>query len=535
MNLNSGLFLGRRIRDDGKSEVGQLVPLGCLLAIFTLLNLCLLQPVQLSVRDYQQPVIFLAAAQRLLRPSWQSVIVLGICLYLLLHVRSLRMRWTELDRGGSLRVIVGVCAFLLGWIYSTYDYNHFLGRTHGADRVVLALLFLAVLWRPAFVFPFLCVLWPIVGQFNVPIGGYSWAIAYLPTRILLLFGTMLLLGFATKKWETSHFIFLLLCLIAGHYFPAGLGKLKIGWWLHDRIYYLLPNTYANGWLGFMKPESIDALTTAVAYVNGPLKALTIVAECGALFFLVRHTASCFFLGLWSLFHLGIFFMSGICFWPWIVIDATLLLLVWKSDILAQQPLKGIQALVSIVLIAASPYWVRGVDLSWIDSPATYTYRVTAVGVSGQEYTIPPSMLAPFDYQFTLGGFHYLSREPTLPVTWGATDLPTFQRLRDVASVEQLIDAEGELGTTTFDQTRTDRLRRFITTYFRSLNDRRATTVMPRFLRAPRILWAFPGGTLYDAEEDVVSVQITQVFTGRVRGKYQEVRSRPVLTVDVAAN
>lgn len=333
----------------------QLAPICCLLVLFTILNRGLLSPWRLTEDAYRHPVIFLSTLVQLLQPSIRSVLVAGIVLLLCFRYKLLWFCWSVFPDGRRIRIIVGVCACLLSWIYSTYDYNHFFAHGHLIDRALLVALSLAILWRPVFVLPFLLVLWPMVGQFDVPIGGLSWAIPFLPARILLLFAASLLLGLINGKWQTFSFMFLLLCIVAGHYLPAGLGKLEIGWFVHDQLYYLLPTTYANGWLGFLEPSTIDSITRLQSYANWPLKLLTIVAECGSVFFLWRHQTIKWFLGVWIAFHVGIFFTSGICFWPWVVVDLTLLLLVWKQPLWGPNQFGRLHFVLSVLLIATSSF------------------------------------------------------------------------------------------------------------------------------------------------------------------------------------
>ena len=58
----------------------------------------------------------------------------------------------------------------------------------------------------------------------------------------------------------SSFVFVLFCLIAGHYLRSGVRELLNWWGQVGQIHYLQPNAYANGWLSWVRPETIDRLT-----------------------------------------------------------------------------------------------------------------------------------------------------------------------------------------------------------------------------------------------------------------------------------
>ena len=429
------------MRGDIQGRFVSLLPILMLAAVFSVLNRWFLQPWQLSEAGYRQAVILVATLRDLLDPSPRSLLVACVCIVLCVGSRSSRARWNEIQGSVIARPIVIVSVFLLAWIYSTYPYNHYFQRAHAIDRLLLWLLLGAVIYRPRFVFPFLLVLWPILGQFNVPLGGFSWAIPALPARIVLLFAASLLINGVVKKWNARSFDFLLLCVLAGHYFPSGVDKILHGWHLDDQIHYLLPNTYANGWLAMVSSRSIDRLASIQSNFNVPMRALTLLVEFFAVAFLWRRTTIRFFLCLWIVFHAGILMTSGIFFWPWIAIELVVLVVACRAHLLSDLQFTAAHFGLSVLLISSSSIWLRPVALSWIDSPVTYTYRVSLIGHSGQEYEAPPFAMAPYDYQFTLGGFHYLSKEPTLSVTWGATNRKTFDKLKFAKTADDVLRME----------------------------------------------------------------------------------------------
>jgi len=526
-------WIHRHRNDEG----GDIAPTLVLWSVFAFVNSFVFIQRSLSPNVYHQPVILVAAIRHILPNGLQAfvpivLVVTALAILLLLGRQRFGVRWSEIDDGSRIRVIVSVAAMLLAWMYSTYDYNFFFEQHHAFDRCLLIVLAIGIAWRPVVAFPFLFVLWLTLGQFRATIGNDSWALLILPARIVLLMATMLAIGFVTRKWPAQSFMYVLLCLIAGHYIPSGIAKLRMAWLWHDQIELLLPSTYANGWLGGLSSEMIATLTDFWSHGNVVTKPLTLILECGCVIFLWRNwTVRAFLIG-WIVFHCGIVLLSGIVFWPWMVIYTILLVLSWRRPLLPNLTRTSPQFLLSVILIAGSPFWVHPARLAWIDSPATYTYRVAAIGESGNEFVVPPRGLAPFDYQFMIGAFRYASRDPLIPVTWGATSPDVYNRLRQVTSVNELFAAEAELGQPYFDAERTLILSDFLQQFARSANRTRTRRFIPWWLRAPPMILSFPSGNIYRGQEPIVRMKMTQVLTAYFDDAYREVRSRVVIDVAV---
>lgn len=127
----------------------------------------------------------------------------------------------------------------------------------------------------------------------------------------------------------------------------------------------------------------------------------------------------------------------------------------------------------------------------------------------------------------------MSPEPVLPVFWGATDLKTFQRLSEVTSIEQLKALEQNIGEARAKPEKANKMGRFLTNYFQSLNKKRSKRIVPRWLCAPKVLWTFPGDGVYNPEDRIVRIEISQLFTAFLLDHYQIVRRRRVLELDLA--
>ena len=510
------------------SFLALLIRTGTILLLYVLIDRSLMHIARLPQLSYERPFIFLESLRVQLQGA-RLLFLLPLGYLFFRYWKGLWEGWSSIDLGRTRRPIVVLAAAMLAWYYSTYDYNFYFDQGHYWDRVLLVVLVFLAWWRPLFVFPFLVVLLPLIGQFHYPLGGYSWVVPLLPIRILMLFGASWLLRALTGYWKTTDFGVLACCLLASHFWPSGLGKLRIGWIVQDHIYYLLPSTYANGWLGFMEPMQLSALTRTLSWLNWPMKGFTLLVECGWLFCLWRRS---FFLALLTgsiLLHLGIFFLSGIAFWMWIVLEAGLLVLFLKRGghqafLLFSRP----YFVLSFALILGSAFWFRPTALVWYETRATYTYRFEAIGTSGERYALPPEFFEPYDHRFALSSFRFLSREPRLGITWGATSgRGIADALVQARSPEGILKVETEFGTDASQAKRPRARDGFLSRFVASRNRRGSQQGFFDPLAAPRLIWTFPRENAYEGQEPIVGVTVYEVTSMYDDRHYSEIRNQVI--------
>ncbi|MGI9287858.1 MAG: hypothetical protein ACR2P1_20905 [Pseudomonadales bacterium] len=485
--------------------------------------------------NYYQDSIALASVQYLWQERRLWPPLAAAVFFIALRYRCVVASWNESDFPQSARLFISLTAFLLAWTFATYDYNLFLDRGHIVDRLLLLLAVPCIYWRPVFLLPFVCLLAPLIGQFNVPIGGYSWAQPYMPIRLLVLAVAALTLRCCIKRCWFTDFLLVALCLIATHYWIPGLGKFNLGWHHADQISLLLPTTYANGWLPFLDAGQLASLANFMALLDPALRLITLVLEWAVLFFLWRRSTAQLFLGCWVLFHCGVFFMSGIFFWKWIVIDIACI--IWLSY-LSKTQLANLfstpRFCISIVLIASAAYWSKPTNLAWLDMPVTYTYRFSATTEDGKTYSLPPKFFAPYDYQFTLGNdFSYLSQHATLPIVWGGTSNTEVHRLVSAASTaDQVLSIESGHGAVRYNTAKAAAFDRFLRQFVQAYNRRGSKNTVFSSIQAPRQLWTFPVSAALPEHSVITSIRIHEIVSYFDNHSYSEIATRFVRKVSV---
>ncbi|MGH7577212.1 MAG: hypothetical protein ACREM1_19050 [Longimicrobiales bacterium] len=515
---------------------GPLVRSGLLVGVAFALEVVLRRGSALPAAAYEKGLLVMAQLRILATSGAPGVLALAAGALLLgaaIRSRSLGPRWTDLEPDARLRWLVGTLVALLAFVFATHDYNFYFDRGYWFERTLVVTLVPLVVWRPAFTLVFLAALLPIGWQFFHPIGGFSWAPASLPIRVVNLFAAWWLLRLVTRRVRTADFVFVLCCLIAAHYWVSGWGKLRLGWVATDQVGFLLPSTYANGWLGFLDPTTIGALARALGTLNVPMKAGTLLVECGALLMLSRRTTVRWFLLAAIALHIAIFALTGIGFWLWTIVDALVLILVFgrrRPDVpIFTRP----HFALAVILIGGGAIWFRPTPLVWLDARATYTYRLEAISESGNVHTLPPAFFAPYDYQFTLGGFRYLVDAPRLAITWGAThDARLAAALNAARTPERILALESELGRNDYDAARAARFDTFIRGFVGTWQRRGGRSRWLSPLQAPATLWTFPRADPGLDGERIQRVDVYEMlsfFDGR---RYAEIRRTPVRTIPV---
>lgn len=500
-------------------------------AVFVFFDRALEWVAVLPVESYNQTTIFLPFWSRLFH-GWNLLFLLPLALFSFWFYRNGPKTWTGLRNGSIIRLVAISATAVLTWRFVTLDHNLFFDQSYYADRVLL-LFFAALIWfRPIFLLPFLVTLLPVINQLEA-LPGYSTALASVPINLLLLATSVLFVFSLNNKSKKNEFFFIAICFVAAHYWYSGTGKIRIQWILHDFVPYMLPATYANGWLSFFAPPTISKLVGILTYFNLPIKVLTLLFEAGAVFSIWRKNLARVFLLGWALFHIGIFFVSGIFFWMWIIIDLTLFAVLLGKETSAFNAFSLKRALIGTALIICGFMVLKPVRLAWFDAPFTYTYRFEAETSDGQKTPLPPGFFAPYDYQFTLGNFGFINKEPILSVTWGAVAFgPASMKALDVVDEPTFIDYEREYSQKAYDPQKTMQLDLFLKRFLKNYNARGDNAAITDYLKAPPNLWTFPGDADLPANSKIVNLNVYRVTSLYNGGDYREIRKIKVHNVVV---
>lgn len=514
-------------------NLGFVFRIGILIVSYMFFNILFKKGFVLPANLYHESSILLALLKNHFTQSFGFITILLLSLLIYFRNRSFSP-WNVFSKYKPIRFFVLFVATLIAWAYSTYDLNLYLNQTHLFDRIALLILIPLIWWRPIFVFPFIMLSYAIIGQFDI-LAGFSWAIPMLPIHLLTIFWLYFLMYVFTKNNRPSDFLFLVGCLLVAHYWNSGFLKLNTEWLLHDPLNFLLPATYANGWWSSLSVDEIGTFTEKLMPFNPFLRPLVILLEVGSIFFLFHRKLAIGFLTGFIGFHIGVMIYSGICFWVWILIDFSLvILLLQKNGFSKIFKFNKFQIALFILLILSSIKWNRGGILFWHDSPMNYTFKFEAHAEDGKTYPLPPNFFAPYDYQFTIGRIGHFDKNLLLPITWGGTSKNISKWFRETQpSNEEIFKYEKENGYSRYDENKKILFENFIQTYIQNWNKRLSKKIGLNAFQSPRYLWTFPKEAFPENPMRIIKVNILEVTTLYQAGQYSEIRRRPIqeITID----
>ena len=506
------------------------VRISIFVGLFTLSYRALLSVTHLPVASYGESILVFELLQHL-GPLLVAVVVALTAL--LIRYGNLLIPWSAIEHGREIRFTIVFLAALVAWPFCTYGYNLYFDQGHYFDRFLLAALVPLIFVRPAFVFPYLVVIFTIGWQFDQPLGDLLWAHKLQVIHIITLFATFLGVSVITGQRRTQDFLFVAGCVIAAAYWLPGLTKLNIGWLGFGNHHHMPLAAYQHGWLAFADADSILTFSQILKKFDLWMQIFVIALEIGALAFLWHRRVAIVLLALFVVFHLGVFAVYGYLFWTWIFLDIVFLILLirLKSGLdFFSRP----HFALSVILIGFSSAWCNPASLAWFDTRLTYTFRYEATGVSGQTYALPPRFFAPYGDIFTMANFGYLvSDHSRLSGPYAITQNREFaDAIQGASSGAEIFDLEASIGRATYDAQRSGIFYSFISQYLANWNAHPGMSLPPNIFRPPPQFWSFGRGNVYTGSEPISQVRVIEITTLYHHDQLDEIRSIVLNTLDI---
>ena len=154
--------------------------------------------------------------------------------------------------------------------------------------------------------------------------------------------------------------------------------------------------------------------------------LLIVQASAAFILLMPHRSLVLLLLLLDVMHLSIIVVAGANFWPWIMLNVIITIVVLARD--APRPSFGLR-LIATGFILISPVFVAVARLGWFDAGAHNRIFVEAVDRNGTHYQVPSNFFTFYSYSFAHMDYgspapdtEFATQEPN----GGAADYALFQ-------------------------------------------------------------------------------------------------------------
>lgn len=354
-----------------------------------------------------------------------TLLLLGCLLLLAPAVRA--TRWTDIDEAAHTRWLALIAAGMLTWAFVTYDVNLYFGHAYLLERLLLLACCAAIAWHPIAIAPFLVLLMMVAaqGHFPLPEGRWMWPDKLLPLgALVVLLAHVMVVALFGKRTRPEILLVALLCYVGANYGWAGLNKMARGpdvttWLLHNDLSNLFVSSYVSGgWLGHWTPEEVIATRDTLHTFALPLGIVGLGTELCAFLLLMHRKLTRVALIAIVVLHIGIFLVSGIFFWKWIVFD---LALVAYLHLRRDVPIytKRLRMLGLVVMLGA-PLYFFDAGFAWFDTKLVNYFEIYGVAESGNRYRIHPRFFAPYDMIYQQSRHFYALREPVLTGTYGTS-------------------------------------------------------------------------------------------------------------------
>jgi len=459
-------------------------------------------------------------ATRTLRPAAPAFLFL--LFPTLLHLlRRERVTWEHFEGYRGLRWVIMAIIACFAWAGATFDYNMYLDQGHFLDRALL-LIFGVLSWRsPLFVPFFTKMAIVMMREWSFPLfhDDFDWRAA---TGVLVLFSGFVWLSFL-RGLRTVHFVFGAICLLGSYYYYAGKAKLMFGtdqaWLWENELSNLFVNSWVHGWVGFLPQDAVVRIANVLHWFDVPFQLLTVFIEFGFLLVFVHPLLTRVWLFLAAALHSGIFLMTGILFWKWIVTDAMLLWFVSNGGRKLWDEVfryKAVQVF-GVLVIMMSPHWGYfrpQIGVAWWDTPYNETYNIYVTGVSGKQYLMAAKQFAPLDTRVTQENMHYLSTEPYLTGVYGTSyNYRLYKELYKLRSADDAAKLRRTRGRNRYKETTTVEFGKFVRQFLHNTNKAEGKKHQwLGWIGKPEHLMTWPVWTDYDYQEPVVHLEVWREAT-----------------------
>jgi hypothetical protein len=421
---------------------------------------------------------------------------------------------------GSERLIIFAAAFLLAWEFFGYNYNYFLDRPFYFDRVLLLVLAFLLIRFPLLTPLFVAWTFAYRSQFNYPVDGFPLYDKRLLFDLLVMFVAFVYTRLYIPAFKLPY-IYFAVCVLASGYFMGAAIKVVISphgyeWLFKNNPVDLFYNVYHKGWLAHSSESTVNLLANFFTRYGKLFQAIAFFIELSALFMLYSRKAGIII--LWSLLamHTGIFFLAGIFFWKWMIIDLVLLFCYYyKKGILVKEAFQKPNFKASALIICLAVAWLQPVKFGWHDTPVNQFFTYEVEDENGTVYPFEKNEMNPYHQWFQMDRFLFLVNKPCLPLSgFGYTGRYSMAKAIKKSGPEHFMALEQEKGKNTYELPVKEEYDTFIATYFKNRNARLGRSFWPSAFMAPLHLYNYEKGNVWKGQARVrlFRVIFNQVYT-----------------------
>ena len=332
-----------------------------------------------------------------------------------------KLSWSSFENYKTLRLLVIIILFPIFWEQFFYDYNFYHDSDFLVDKILLLLFMVLVYIHPSFVFMFISLGMILFSLLGVPLAESSsshWPEMRPIYDLTIMFISFLLLNIV-RNVKTNIFLLLALSIHASNYFIPGVAKIEISpngweWTFLDNLDNLFVSSYLYGWLGFIHEDIIMSIAKIIDILDPALTIFNMILQLGAIFLLINKRVSITLFLLFEALHIGIFIVSGIFFWEWIIINvgfAYILHTLPKEDTAFLFDKKV--NMIFMMLLILSPLMYRPFIFAWWDGAVNTVYDIYIETDDNKTIKLNKIDLSPYYEVFIQNHLSYINPDPTL--------------------------------------------------------------------------------------------------------------------------
>jgi hypothetical protein len=428
-----------------------------------------------------------------------NALSISFSLLLLIPLLLYKQQWKSIFNNYQIiKYFVIFITILWAWYVITLDFNLYFNQAYHADRVILLILLLLSIRFPFFFLYFLIFSLLFINQLNYPSLEFSFPEDYNNPRplldILILFSTFILIKKFYKNFSILLFFITVICLHASNYFIPGLGKMMIShnyinWiWINDLSNIVIAR-YTHGWITDI--ISLDtALTIAKHFQEWTVIAqiITFLSQILVLVVFIHKRFSLLLFLSFELLHIGVFIVTGIFFWEWVLIN---LAIVYSINKLTLQDSKKIfnykVMLVAIPFIFLGNSVFNASFLAWYDTPLHNYFEIYAVDENDKEYKMDKNLFAPYEQVLYASNYTSYIDKKTM-TAWSCSNQTIMQELTAISMQKNksqikksISNLEEKYGYNYFNQEQQKLFETFIKRYIQNLNKNQSKKLFWNYL------------------------------------------------------
>ena len=390
------------------------------------------------------------------------------------------------------------------WYLSFADYNYYFDSWFIFDRIFLFFLGALSFFQPSFLILFLIQAITLSNQYAFPnCFNYTYTDKGIIFDFILIIWIFYMAKPILKRLEWNHLYIFFFSIIGIWYLKAGIGKHQIDWLTENNLYYLLSASTLFGWLSFVPNGFLITSSTFLKDHHLIINSLTFFVELivPVTIFFNRRTA---ILGLsfYISFHLMVFLSSGIFFWKWVLLEITIIsvLFFFKEQFRSFFGIKN--TFIYLVVLISGFFFFESKFLVWLDSGYTKSYHFYLKDKNQKLTKLDASFFSPYDVIFAQNRFNYLDSLPNISYTYGATtnhELLYFVRNFNPVNYydKDLNDFRKESGTIKYDEEKKKKLFNFLRQFTNTKLKNQKSTIS--ILNSPFHIWQGPNQEVFEFE------------------------------------